>query len=163
MVVKYDGDGNLLSNYVMPKFHWVLDQQLYPFYHSRFRNAAPFLYNGSYYTNTGNHYKSFAYIDGIQKQYILFNDIEHNSEISKKIVVVNKTNECDAFMYTLTGDDIFPKREYVLENMPGTKFHSVLWFTVSEYDKKSNTFITLRHDQDNDKNKTLKLVWLQPQ
>ncbi|HMI77343.1 MAG TPA: hypothetical protein VK484_01050 [Ferruginibacter sp.] len=152
VVATYDKNGTIASNYLVPKEHWALLERLVPFYHSRKERTAQFLY-------MGNQYKSFAYLNGVNKNYVLFNDTERNNEVNKdKFVEVQAISECDAFMYELTGNDVFPKREYTLGKSANVKEHNLLMYAVADYDKKNNVYVTLRLDKEEGANKDVKLV-----
>ncbi|MFM6924382.1 MAG: hypothetical protein ACKOU7_02695 [Ferruginibacter sp.] len=155
VVATYDQKGILASAYLVPKEHWVIFQELSPFYHARREGSAQLLYRG-------NQYKSFAYLNGVSKNYILFNDTERNNEVKKdKFVEVQGVSDCDAFMYKLAGNDVAPKREYAF-GAPA-KGHTLALYAISDYDKKSNVYVTLKLDKESPANKEVKLVWLQPQ
>lgn len=156
VVATYDQNGTLVSNYLVPKEHWVIFQELAPFYHARREGSAQQLFRG-------NQYKSFAYLNGINKNYILFNDTERNNEVKKdKFVEVQGVSDCDAFMYKLTGSDVAPKREYAF-GAPAAKGHILALYAISDYDRNKNVYATLRLDKESPTNKEVKLVWLQPQ
>ncbi|MGB4843110.1 MAG: hypothetical protein WBP16_01455 [Ferruginibacter sp.] len=157
VVAAYDKNAALLSSYLVPKEHWIIFQELSPFYHARREGTAQQLFKG-------NQYKSFAYLNGINKNYILFNDTERNNDVKKdKFVEVQGVSDCDAFVYKLSGNEIFPKREYAFENTTGSKNHNLLLYAISDYDRKNNVYVTLRLDKEVRTSKEVKLVWLQPQ
>ena len=163
-VSNYDKNGTLNSNYFVLKSNWVYNTQLNPLYISKRDATAQELFKG-------NQYKSFVYISGIKNKYILFNDTERNNDITdeklmrnegglergKIVMVQGITGGCDAFMYKLTGNDVIPKREYAF----GKKEHgnTLSVFTIANYDKKTNTYVTLKLDKESMKDKMVKLVW----
>lgn len=168
VVSKYDRNGKSISEYLVPKAHAVLVTKLVPFYISRRAGAAQLLFKG-------NQYKSFTYVDGIKSKYVLFNDTERNNDIknarkrgsiytgiskAKLVMVIGVTIECDAFMYKLTGDDIFPDREYLFAEKE--KGRALALLTVSDYNKKNNIYVTLMLDKSNMKSKLVSVVWQQP-
>jgi hypothetical protein len=154
VVTTIDKNGKLVSNYLVPKAHWVLFTDVDLFYHAKQKGHARSLY-------VGNQYKSFIYLNSIKGNYILFNDTERNNEVKKdKFVEIQAIKDCEAFMYKLTGSDIFPKREYTF-GVPAAKEHHLVLYSVSDYDRKNNVFITL--DKNPGSDKEVKLVWLQPQ
>jgi len=156
-VVTYDKNGDVVSSYLVPKEHWNIFQGLAPFYLSRREGTAQQLYRG-------NQYKSFVYLNGTNKNYVLFNDSERNNEVKKdKFFEVERISDCDAFMYKLNGNEIFPKREYAFGKPADAKEHNLLMYSISDYDKKNNVYVTLRLDKETRTSKDVKLVWLQPQ
>ena len=157
VVATYDQNAKLVFNYLVPKAHWVIFQELSPFYHARREGTAQALYRG-------NQYKSFAYLNGTNKNYILFNDTERNNDVKKdKFVEVEGISDCDAFLYNLSGNDIIPKREYAFAATADSKEHNLALYAISDYDKKNNVYVTLRLDKETRASKQVKLVWLQPQ
>lgn len=158
VIATYDKKGVLTSNYLVPKAHWAIFNRVAPLYHSRKEAMAQMLYRG-------NQYKSFCYLNGKNKNYILFNDTERNNEVSKDgFVEIQGVSDCDAFLYPLVNNEIFPKREYAFGVPPaGSKEHNLALVTVSAYDKKSNIYVTLKLDKETRTSKDIKLVWLQPQ
>lgn len=168
VVSRYDRNGKNISEYLVPKAHAVLTTKLVPFYISKRAGSAQLLFRG-------NQYKSFAYVDGIKSRYILFNDTEKNNDIknarkkgniytglskAKLVMVIGVTADCEAFMYKLTGDDILPEREYLFAEKENGRALALL--TVSDYNKKNNTYATLILDKSNMKNKMVNVVWQQP-
>ena len=153
-----------ISHYFVLKSNWVYNTQLSPLYISKREATAQELFKG-------NQYKSFVYLNGIKNKYILFNDTERNNDITdeklmrnegglergKIVMVQGITGGCDAFMYKLSGNDIIPKREYAF----GKKEHgnTLSIFTIANYDKKTNTYVTLKLDKESMKDKMVKLVW----
>jgi len=106
LITNLDKNGKFLSEYMVPKEHWIIFTNLSLFYHSDVADAAQELFRG-------NQYKSFVYLNGSKSNYILFNDTERNNEVKKdKFAEVQGVADCDAFSYKLTGNDLFPKREY---------------------------------------------------
>lgn len=152
----YNKDAAFVSAYLIPKAHWIIFQGLYPFYHARRENSSQKLYRG-------NQYKSFAYLNGSNKNYIFFNDSERNNDVKKdKFVEIQGIGDSDAFMYQLSGTDVFPKREYAF-GVSEKKGHNLALFSISTYNKANNIFTTLKLDKETIKSKEIKLVWLQPQ
>ena len=163
-VSNYDKNGSLVSDYFVHKSNWVYITDLGPLYISDRETGAQQLFKG-------NQYKSFAFINGIKNKYIVFNDTERNNDIKdekfmrvdgglergKIVMVQGITGDCDAFMYKLTGNDIIPKREYAFGNRE--QGHTLSVFTVADYNKKTNTYVTLMLDKASRKDKMVKLVW----
>jgi hypothetical protein len=168
VVSRYDRNGKNISEYLVPKAQAVLTTKLVPFYISKRAQSAQLLFRG-------NQYKSFAYVDGIKSKYILFNDTEKNNDIknarkkgnlytglsrAKLVMIIGVTIDCNAFMYKLTGDDLFPEREYLFAEKEKSRALALL--TVSDYNKKNNTYVTLMLDKSNMKNKMVNIVWQEP-
>lgn len=153
VVSNFDKKGKIISNYLVPKAHWVIFTSLGLFYHYQQEGKAQEMWRG-------NQYKPFEYIDGPKGRFIFFNDTERNNEVKKdKFTEVQGVADCDAFMYRLTGSDIFPNRKYAFADTK--KGHEMALFSVSEYDNKTNTYVTLKYDTGGRKN--VKIVWLQPE
>jgi hypothetical protein len=111
----------------------------------------------------GTQFKSFAYLDGKTKSYILFNDTERNSEKleSGNLVDIQGVSNCDGFYYPLTGPNAILKRDYVFGNPEKKRDHELGLFSISQYDRQNNIYVTLQLSKDSGK-KGVKLVWLQP-
>ena len=67
------------------------------------------------------------------------------------------TGDCDAFIYKLSGNEVLPKREYAFGNRE--QGHTLSVFTVADYNKKTNSYVTLMLDKASRKDKMVKLVW----
>ena len=146
-------EGQLLSSYLVPKEHWVIFTELYITYHYKQEANAQIVWRG-------NQYKPFKYIDGSKGRFIFFNDTERNNDVKKdRFAEVQGIADCDAFMNKLTGNEIFPQRAYAFGEPD--KGHSIALFAASEYDRKTNTLVTLKLDDT--KKKKVKIVWLQPE
>ena len=158
VLANYDMKGKLISNYMVPKVHWMLFDRGAPFYDARKENLAQFLYRG-------NQYKSFSYINGSSGNFILINDTERNDQVVKdKFAEVQGVSDCDLYMYKMEATDIFPKRVNVFgQTTLGTKEHQIAMVTTSAYDRKNNIYVTLKLDKESASKKVVKLVWLQPQ
>lgn len=148
--------GAELGSYLIPKSHYLRGQVLYPFYLADRDGQAQKI-------EFEDQYKSFSYIDGVNKSYILFNDVAENEERMKKGKLPSKIEDvgnCDAFAYNIEGRDVMPGRKYVFGE-PGRKEHNLAAFALSDYDRNSNIYVTLKLAK-NGKHKGVQLVWLQP-
>jgi hypothetical protein len=155
VITTHDKDGKFLSNYIVPKEHWIIFTNLSLFYHADLAGEAQESFRG-------NQYKSFAYLSGSKGSYIFFNDSERNNEVKKdKFAEIQGVMDCDAFMYKLTGTDIFPKREYLFGEP--AKGHMLALFTVSAFDKQTDTYVTIKLNKESARDKMVNLVWLQAQ
>lgn len=155
-VVNYTKTGEPSSNFLIRKSHILYSSGLAPFYLSHREGRAQTLAKG-------NQFKSFAYLDGKTKSYILFNDTERNNEnqAGGSLVDVQGVSDCDGFYYTLTGPDAILKRDYVFGDPAGKHDHNLGLFSISDYDRKNNIYVTLELSKESGK-KGVKVVWLQP-
>lgn len=153
----YSITGGDLGSYFIPKNQFIRNEFLTPFYLAdREKQLQKMLY--------GNQYKSFSYIDGLNKSYILMNDIAKNEEKGlkgEKLTTINSVGNCDAIIYELNGKDVIPARKYVFGE-PGKKEHNLGLFAISDYDHEKNIYVTLRLAKEG-RSKEVQLVWLQPQ
>jgi len=156
-VVNYSKTGEPINDFIIRKSHVLSNTSLAPFYHSVREGSAQEL-------RGGNQFKSFAYLDGISKSFILFNDTERNNEKQEQgsVVSIQGVSDCDGFYYTLTGANAVPKRDYVFGNAAGKRDHNLGLFSISDYDRKNNVYVTLELSKESGK-KEVKVVWLQPQ
>jgi hypothetical protein len=154
-IVNYSKTGEPINDYVIRKSHELYQQDLGLFYHSYREGGAQLLFHG-------NQYKSFAFLDGKRKKFILFNDTQRNNDAqeSGKIVNILGVSGTDGFYYPLTGSDAVPKRDYIFGKPEGKKDHDLALFAVSDYDKRNNVYATLK--LENEHGKKVKVVWLQP-
>jgi len=162
-VLNYDQKGNLVSSTLIPKSQ-VLNNSIMsggggvtaaPLYHYKRDFTAQWL-------KGGNQYKSFAYLNGKTKNYILMNDIEENEErISKgKLTTIQSVKECDGFSFETNSGNILPSRKFVFDG--GTKKeHNLALFAISDYNLESNVYVTLKLEVDG-RDQKVRVVWLQP-
>lgn len=156
-VSKFDPKGIETGSYFIPKDHTIWNTTLYPYYHSDREGGAQLLIKG-------NQFKSFAYLNGLQKSYILFNDVEANTKsVNKgKITTIQGVSDCDGFYYDISGSDVLPKRNFVFGKPDSKRDHNLGLFAISDYDKNNNVYVTLKLIKEG-RNKGVCLVWLQPQ
>jgi hypothetical protein len=154
-VVNYTKTGEPSTDFLIRKSHFI-NGGVGPFYQSYREGTAQRLGGGS-------QFKSFAYLDGKLKSYILFNDTERNNEKleSGSLVDIQGVSGCDGFYYPLTGSEPILKRDYVFGNPEGKKDHNLGLFSISDYDRNSNVYVTLELSNQNGK-KNVNVVWLQP-
>lgn len=110
----------------------------------------------------GNQYKLFAYFEGKDNRYILFNDIEENEKkILKrgKVTDIRGLGECDAFAFQTNSTEVFPRRKFLFGEPDGKREHNLALLAVSDYDKERNIFATLKLEIDG-RDKKVRLVWL---
>jgi hypothetical protein len=155
-IVNYSKTGEPLGDFLIRKKHILNNSYLTPFYLSYREGTAQRLVSG-------NQFKSFAYLDGKTKSYILFNDTERNNEKQEtgSLVGIQGVSGCDGFYYALTGKEPILTRNYVFGNPEGKKDHNLGLFSISDYDRKNNVYVTLELANQNGK-KNVNVVWLQP-
>ncbi|MBC8033706.1 MAG: hypothetical protein H7Y03_06135 [Chitinophagaceae bacterium] len=157
-VSKYDLKGEEVSTYFIPKEHLILGTSLPSFYLSQREGTAQVLAGG-------NQFKSFAYLNGKDKSYVLFNDIERNVETlekKNKLTCITGVGECDGFYYTLDSKSIIPSRDFVFGKPDEKREHNLAIFSISDYDRDNNIYATLKLEKEG-RQKGVKVVWMQPQ
>jgi hypothetical protein len=155
-VVNYSKTGEPVNEYLARKSQILYSTSLGPFYLSRREGTAQWLFSG-------NQYKSFAYINGKNKSYLLFNDTERNNDSQEngKLVTVSGVSGSDGFYYPLSGGDIVPKRDYIFGQPEKKRDHNLALFSVSDYDRNNDIYAVLKLENESGK-KGVKVVWLQP-
>ncbi|KIC93135.1 hypothetical protein OI18_19140 [Flavihumibacter solisilvae] len=156
-IANYSIIGTEMGSYFIPKSHYIVGQNLSPFYLSM-RDGMGQKLEG------GNQFKSFAYLDGTKKSYVLFNDVEENRESSKKgkLTTIQGVSDCDAYFFNISGSDVMPERQFVFGKPESRKEHNLALFTISDYDREKNTLVTLKLENDRG-DKGVKVVWMQPE
>jgi len=156
-VSKFDALGKEIGSCLIPKSQNVQGARIYPFYLSEREGTAQTL-------SKGNQFKSFSYLDGLEKSYILFNDVEENTEKVKKgkITTIQGVSDCDGFFYDISGTEVLPERDFVFGKPASKRENNLALFSISDYDKKNNVYVTLKLEKEG-RDKGVKLVWLQPQ
>lgn len=141
LVSKYTSEGEVASATFVPKMYKSEVLSFKP------RNEKP-----------AKPYKSFLYVNGVTKPYLLINDTERNNGVKKDkdIVKVEGIKASDAFYY-VTGNDIFPGRDYVFGKQ--AKGHLLASFGMSNYNRATNTLVTFKLSPDDD---NVRVVWLKP-
>ena len=155
-VATYSKTGEFITDHLMRKSQRLDDTYLSPFYLSAREGTAQHL-------KRGNQFKSFAYFNGNDKSYILFNDTERNNDKQEggSLVTVTGVSGSDGFYYPLKGTDVVPKRDYVFGNPAAKRDHNLGLFSISDYNQKDNLYITLELSKESGK-KGVRVVWLQP-
>lgn len=155
-VSNLDKDGKTINSYFIPKNQFLFDIFPSSFYHARREGSAAEL-------SVGDQFKSFAYVNGKDKLYVLFNDVEENEERMKKgkLTTIKAVSDCDGFSYTLDGNDALPPRQFLFGKPAGKKDHNLVLFAVSDYDQEKNMYVTLRLNVEKGK-KGVQLVWMEP-
>jgi hypothetical protein len=146
--VTYDSLGKTSSSYLVPKSFLL-------------NHPGTLGYAGGF----GNQYKTFAYINGTDKSYILVNEIQRNIENLEKYkyqVRITGVGDCDSYYFPLTGNAPIPTRKYLFGESDDKKERNLAAIGVSAYDKENDVFILLRLNKE-DKKKSVNLLWLKPQ
>lgn len=156
-VMQFNPNGKETGSYLIPKNQLYYKYIVQSFYHSDREGSAVRL-------DVGNQYKSFAYLHGKYKSYILFNDIEKNGEtvLKGKITRIMGVGECDGFYFQLGGDEVLLPRQYVFGKPDRGRDHNLAIFTLSDYDRDRNIYCVLKLEKSG-RSKQVKLVWLEPQ
>ena len=152
-VASFDVTGKEISSSLIPKSQLMRSLEVSSFYLTDRVNLPQKLIKG-------DQYKSFTYLNGKDKQYIILNDVEENAaEIKKgRITKINAVTECNGFYYPI--DNILPDR-HSLFGKPADNNSNLAIFTVSDYNKENNLFVTLKLERVG-KRKSARLVWLMP-
>jgi hypothetical protein len=155
-VAIYDTDGREVTSYLIPKRHRLMNVYLHSFYHSEREGSAQYLLQG-------NQFKSFAYLNGNTKSYLLFNDIEENGEsvLKGKLTSIFGVSACDGFYFTVAGNEPMPTRQFVFGKPEGRRDHNFALFTISDYNRNTNVYVTLKLAKEGGK-KGVQVVWMQP-
>jgi hypothetical protein len=156
-VMQFNPNGKETGCYFIPKSQLYYKYMVQPFYHSEREGSAQRL-------DAGNQYKSFAYLHGKYKSYILFNDIEKNGETVEKgkITRIQGVGDCDGFYFLLGGSEVLVPRRYVFGKPDRGRDHNLAIFTLSDYDRDRNIYCTLKLEKEG-RSKQVKLIWLEPQ
>ena len=155
-VSMYDPGGKIIQSYFIPKRHYLWAGRPRSFYHAEREGRAAML-------DKGDQFKSFAYINGKNKSYVLFNDVEENTEkvLKGKITTIKGVGECDAFYYPLEGENALPKRGFVYGEPDRRKDHNMALFAVSDYDREKNLYVTIKLNMEG-RSKGVQVVWMEP-
>ncbi|UYQ92369.1 hypothetical protein MKQ68_19990 [Chitinophaga horti] len=156
-VVMFDKSGRETSSYFIPKKHYLPGVRMREFSHASRGSAAQMI-------TSADTYKTFSYVEGGSKPYILLNDSHENTEKAKtgKLSVISDVAHCDAFYYAL-GNDIMPDRSVVLD-APGKNniyVNNIAMFSISAYDAVRNIYVTVKIDDGN--RRVARLVWMTPE
>jgi hypothetical protein len=156
-VSKYDASGKEIASCLVPMSQRVFKSFLQTFYHSKREGTAQLL-------DEGGQYKSFAYLNGDDKSYILINDIEENSVSLKKgkLTRIQSVKDCDGVYVEISGSEALPERKFIFGKPENKREHDLGLFAISDYDREHNVYVTLKLEREG-KGKNVQLVWLQPQ
>jgi hypothetical protein len=147
-------EGKEISSYLIPKSQVMRNLEVSSFYLTDRVNLPQKLLKG-------DQYKSFIYLNGKDKGYVILNDLEENTAAIKKghIKTARTLNDCNAFYYPL--DNILPGRNFLFGKPALDDSNDLALFTVSDYDKTNNLFVTLKVERKG-KEKSARLVWMTP-
>jgi hypothetical protein len=152
----FDVSGNELSSSLIPKSQVMRYVEVSSFYLTDRVSLPQKLVKG-------DQYKSFLYLDGKDKKYVILNDVAENEANIKKgrLTTVRSLGECDGFYYMLEEKNDLPARNFMFGKPENDDTHNMAIFTVSDYDREKNLFVTIKVEKKG-KHKTARLVWLTP-
>ena len=156
-IIQYSKDGVEQGAYYIPKSQQVFSLPNMMYYSFREESAISLSW--------GVQYKSFCYLNGKDKDYVFMNDIEKNQERiddKKKVVTIQGLNDCEAYSFNLGTEGEMPKRHLLFPDKDSKKDRDIALFTISAYDREHNVFVTLKRERSG-RDKSVKLVWLQPE
>ena len=159
-IITYNEDGTERNSVLIPKSQTTIP--------GMFGGASEYVTVTSFYiaarNNTavalaaGNQFKSLVYLNGKEKSYVMLNDIEENEErIQKgKLTNIKGVSDCNAYIYDITGVTTpIPARTLAFEK-GGKRERNLAIFNISDYDRESNTYTTLKLEKGNG----VKVVWM---
>jgi hypothetical protein len=149
-VATFDINGNELNSTLIPQSQVMRYLEVSSFYLNDRETQAQKLVKG-------DQYKSFLYLDGKDKKYLILNDIEENEANIKRgrITTIHSPNDCDAFYYNIDGT-----RNFIF-GKPAGGDHNMAIFTVSDYDKENNLFVTMKLEKVG-KRRSARVIWMTP-
>lgn len=152
----YDKNEKHQISYLIKKAQFLNGIGLEPFYLSNREGAAQSMFYGS-------QFKSFAYLNGGTKNYVLLNDIEKNRESTRgdKLTPISGLGECDGYYFDVSGSATEPERNFVFGKPADKKIHNMALFAISDYNSDANIYTTLKLEK-NGKEKGVRVIWLQP-
>lgn len=150
-VATFDVEGKEISSSLIPKSQVMRNLEVSSFYLTERAGLPQKLLKG-------DQYKSFIYL----KDYVILNDVEENMAAIKKghINTVRSPNDCNGFYYPLN-NNILPERSFLFGKPAVDDNKNLALFTVSDYDKVNNLFVTLKLEIKG-KEKSARLVWMTP-
>jgi hypothetical protein len=156
-VMGLDPNGKEIAGYFHPVDHVLVETSAPDFYHAVFTERAQWLFRG-------NQYKSFSYIHGPSKSYLVMNDVAYNEkkEDKGKVKRILSVGDCDGYYYALQGDDALLKSQHVFEKDENNREHNLGLFSVSDYDPENNLYVTLKLEKEG-RSKQVRLMWMLPQ
>jgi hypothetical protein len=86
---------------------------------------------------------------------------ENEANIKKgRLTTIRALGECDGFYYSLDGTSDLPARNFLF-GKPAADTHNMAIFTVSDYDRENNLFVTMKIEKKG-KHKSGRVIWITP-
>ena len=132
-------NGKEFAGYFHPVDHVIFETIVPDCYHAVRTQGAQSLF-------MGNQFKSFSYIHGPTKSYLVMNDVAYDEkkEDKGKVKRILSVNGCDAFYYLLQSNDPLLKGQFVFEKGEHSRDHNLGLFSVADYNAEKNLFATLK-------------------
>jgi hypothetical protein len=156
-IIEYNADGTEKEAYYIPKSQKVKEIPRVIYHSFRDETGVKLI--------DGNQFKSFYFLNGKTKRYVLLNDIARNQDKiddGKKVTTIQGLDECDAYAFEIGNGDNMPKRQLIFAEKEHKKEKDMALFAISDFDRENNVFVTLKLEHIKG-DKEVKLVWLQPQ
>jgi hypothetical protein len=156
-IIEYDSSGTEKISYYIPKSQRVKDIPRSIYYSFRDETGVKL--------DDGTQFKSFYFLNGKTKRYVLLNDIARNQEKvndGKKVTTIQGLDECEAYAFEIGNGDNMPKRQLIFADKEHKKEKDMALFAISDFDRENNVFVTLKLEHIKG-DKEVKLVWLQPE
>lgn len=156
-IIEYNADGTEKEDYYIPKSQRVKEIPRVIYHSFRDETGVKLI--------DGNQFKSFYFLNGKTKRYVLMNDIARNQDKvddGKKVTTIQGLDECEAFAFEVGNGDNMPKRQLIFTDKEHKKEKDMALFAISDFDRENNVFVTLKLEHIKG-NKEVKLVWLQPE
>ena len=149
-------NGKEMAGYFHPVDHVIFETAVPDFYHARREQNAQLLFYG-------NQFKSFSYIHGPSKSYLVMNDVAYSEkkEEKGKVKRILSVGDCDGFYYSLQGSDALLKGQFVFEKEEHSRDHNLGLFSVADYDAERNLYATLKLEKEG-RSKQVRLIWMEP-
>jgi hypothetical protein len=156
-IINYDKGGTEKGAFYIPKSQRVYSLPDMMYYSYREESAISLSW--------GIQYKSFYYLNGKNQNYVFINDIEKNQEKiddKKRVTTIQGLEDCEAYGFAINKGTEMPKRQLVFTDKDSKKEKDIALFTVSAYDREHNILTTLKRERTG-RDKSVKIVWMQPQ
>ena len=149
-------NGKEMAGYFHPVDHVIFETGVPDFYHAWRTQGAQLLFYG-------NQFKSFSYIHGPSKSYLVMNDVAYSEkkEEKGKVKRILSVGDCDGFYYSLQGNDPLLKGQFVFEKEEHSRDHNLGLFSVADYDAERNLYATLKLEKEG-RSKQVRLIWMEP-
>jgi hypothetical protein len=156
-IINYDKAGNETAAFYIPKSQKVMSLPDMMYYSYREESAVSLSW--------GIQYKSFYYLNGKNQNYVFINDIEKNQDKideKRRVTTIQGLEACEAYSFAINKGSEVPKRQLIFTDKDNKREKDIALFTVSAYDREHNVFTTLKRERDG-RDKSVKVVWMQPQ